>query len=94
MQKTDIHYQSLTGEGDFNWRFVFTLDYLPAERVCVLSEKVTSLGQAFLSPPKTHKLHQNPGNVVSDGSPLPWQLPLLASGLLRWLREISKGPGW
>ncbi|KAI5929400.1 Fer-1-like protein 5 [Manis javanica] len=39
MQKTDIHYQSLTGEGDFNWRFVFTLDYLPAERVCVLSEK-------------------------------------------------------
>lgn len=50
MQKTDIHYHSLTGEGDFNWRFVFTLDYLAAEQVCVLSEKVTNLGWAFLPP--------------------------------------------
>lgn len=41
MQKTDIHYQSLTGEGIFNWRFIFTLDYLVAEQMCVLSEKVT-----------------------------------------------------
>ncbi|XP_054441637.1 fer-1-like protein 5 [Pteronotus mesoamericanus] len=39
MQKTDIHYHSLTGEGIFNWRFVFTLDYLAAEEVCVLSQK-------------------------------------------------------
>ncbi|XP_066123860.1 fer-1-like protein 5 [Saccopteryx bilineata] len=39
MQKTDIHYHSLTGEGSFNWRFIFTLDYLAAEQVCVLSEK-------------------------------------------------------
>ncbi|KAG8509687.1 Fer-1-like protein 5, partial [Galemys pyrenaicus] len=39
MQKTDIHYRSLTGEAYFNWRFVFTLDYLAAERVCVLSQK-------------------------------------------------------
>nr|KAF6301287.1 fer-1 like family member 5 [Pipistrellus kuhlii] len=39
MQKTDIHYQSLTGEGIFNWRFIFTLDYLVAEQMCVLSEK-------------------------------------------------------
>uniref|UniRef100_A0A8C6CT22 Fer-1 like family member 5 n=1 Tax=Moschus moschiferus TaxID=68415 RepID=A0A8C6CT22_MOSMO len=39
MQKTDVHYRSLTGEGIFNWRFTFTLDYLAAEHVCVLSEK-------------------------------------------------------
>uniref|UniRef100_A0A8B9YVB8 Fer-1 like family member 5 n=1 Tax=Bos mutus grunniens TaxID=30521 RepID=A0A8B9YVB8_BOSMU len=38
-QKTDVHYRSLTGEGIFNWRFIFTLDYLAAEHVCVLSEK-------------------------------------------------------
>ncbi|XP_016074714.1 PREDICTED: fer-1-like protein 5 [Miniopterus natalensis] len=39
MQKTDIHYQCLTGEGSFNWRFIFTFDYLVAEQMCVLSEK-------------------------------------------------------
>ena len=44
MQKTDIHYRSVTGEGIFNWRFTFTLDYLAAEHVCVLSEKVTCPG--------------------------------------------------
>uniref|UniRef100_A0A670IQB9 C2 domain-containing protein n=1 Tax=Podarcis muralis TaxID=64176 RepID=A0A670IQB9_PODMU len=38
-QKTDIHYRSLTGEGNFNWRFVFTLEYLPMEQVCVLTKK-------------------------------------------------------
>lgn len=41
MQKTDVHYNSLTGEGSFNWRFIFPLDYLAAEQVCVLSQKVT-----------------------------------------------------
>lgn len=41
MQKTDIHYHSLTGESNFNWRFIFTMDYLAAERVCVQSQKVT-----------------------------------------------------
>ncbi|XP_036080949.1 fer-1-like protein 5 [Rousettus aegyptiacus] len=39
MQQTDVHYNSLTGEGSFNWRFIFPLDYLPAEQVCVLSQK-------------------------------------------------------
>ncbi|MBV95087.1 Fer-1-like protein 5, partial [Eschrichtius robustus] len=39
MQKTDVHYHSLTGEGIFNWRFIFTLDYLAAEQACVLSQK-------------------------------------------------------
>lgn len=28
-QETDVHFNSLTGEGNFNWRFVFHFDYLP-----------------------------------------------------------------
>ncbi|XP_056669045.1 fer-1-like protein 5 isoform X2 [Monodelphis domestica] len=39
MQKTDIHYRSLTGNGDFNWRFIFTFKYVPTEQVCILSKK-------------------------------------------------------
>ncbi|KAK2494540.1 hypothetical protein MC885_004403 [Smutsia gigantea] len=31
-QKTDVHYRSLGGEGNFNWRFIFPFDYLPAEQ--------------------------------------------------------------
>ncbi|KAB0383532.1 hypothetical protein FD755_005449 [Muntiacus reevesi] len=27
----DVHFNSLTGEGNFNWRFVFRFDYLPME---------------------------------------------------------------
>lgn len=56
MQKTDIHYRSLTGEGIFNWRFIFTLDYLVAEQMCVLSEKVTWRLLFLLLPSKTEHL--------------------------------------
>uniref|UniRef100_A0A8C8ZN55 Myoferlin n=1 Tax=Prolemur simus TaxID=1328070 RepID=A0A8C8ZN55_PROSS len=38
-QKTDVHYRSLDGEGNFNWRFVFPFDYLPAEQLCVVAKK-------------------------------------------------------
>ncbi|EPY87379.1 dysferlin isoform 14 [Camelus ferus] len=38
-QKTDVHYRSLGGEGNFNWRFIFPFDYLPAEQVCIISKK-------------------------------------------------------
>ncbi|XP_053314071.1 dysferlin isoform X2 [Spea bombifrons] len=38
-QKTDVHYRSMGGEGNFNWRFVFPFDYLPAERLCSVSKK-------------------------------------------------------
>uniref|UniRef100_A0A8B9G3E4 Myoferlin n=1 Tax=Amazona collaria TaxID=241587 RepID=A0A8B9G3E4_9PSIT len=38
-QKTDVHYRSLDGEGNFNWRFVFPFDYLPAEQLSVVSKK-------------------------------------------------------
>lgn len=38
-QDTDVHYHSLTGEGNFNWRFVFPFDYLMAEEKIVVSKK-------------------------------------------------------
>ncbi|XP_041065098.1 myoferlin isoform X2 [Carcharodon carcharias] len=38
-QKTDVHYRSLGGEGNFNWRLIFPFDYLPAEQLCVVSKK-------------------------------------------------------
>jgi len=40
-QKTDVHYRSLDGEGNFNWRFVYEFDYLPAEQLCLVSKKVS-----------------------------------------------------
>lgn len=40
-QKTDVHYRSLDGEGNFNWRFVFPFDYLPAEQLCIVAKKVS-----------------------------------------------------
>uniref|UniRef100_A0A8C5QFH1 Dysferlin n=1 Tax=Leptobrachium leishanense TaxID=445787 RepID=A0A8C5QFH1_9ANUR len=47
-QKTDVHYRSMGGEGNFNWRFVFPFDYLPAEQACVVSKR-----QHFWSKDKT-----------------------------------------
>lgn len=41
VQKTDIHYRSLNGEGNFNWRKIFPFMYMPAEKVMIVKEKVT-----------------------------------------------------
>ncbi|XP_047457611.1 fer-1-like protein 6 isoform X2 [Mugil cephalus] len=38
-QETDVHHNSLTGEGNFNWRFVFPFSYLPAEKVVVVKKR-------------------------------------------------------
>ncbi|XP_028291408.1 fer-1-like protein 6 isoform X2 [Gouania willdenowi] len=38
-QETDVHYNSLTGEGNFNWRLVFPFSYMPAEKVMVVKKK-------------------------------------------------------
>ncbi|XP_077460197.1 fer-1-like protein 4 [Stigmatopora argus] len=38
-QETDVHFSSLTGEGNFNWRFVFRFDYLPTEKEVVYKRK-------------------------------------------------------
>ncbi|XP_015759469.1 PREDICTED: dysferlin-like [Acropora digitifera] len=38
-QETDVHYRSMDGEGNFNWRFVFPFNYIPTEKKLVVSEK-------------------------------------------------------
>ena len=38
LQKTDVHYRSLNGEGNFNWRFIFHFDYVPTEEVIVVKK--------------------------------------------------------
>nr|XP_034839510.1 otoferlin-like [Maniola hyperantus] len=38
-QSSDIHYRSLTGEGNFNWRFIFPFNYLEAEERIVITRK-------------------------------------------------------
>ncbi|CAH1125161.1 unnamed protein product [Ceutorhynchus assimilis] len=38
-QNTDVHYRSLTGEGNFNWRFIFKFDYLATESKMVIKKK-------------------------------------------------------
>jgi len=35
-QKTDVHYRSLNGEGNFNWRLLFPFKYIPAEEQIVI----------------------------------------------------------
>ena len=39
-QQTDVHYRSLTGEGNFNWRFIFPFQYQKAEERIVITRKV------------------------------------------------------
>lgn len=51
-QKTDVHYRSMGGEGNFNWRFVFPFDYLPAEQMCHVAKKVSYPGWNFCIPVK------------------------------------------
>ncbi|XP_072323171.1 fer-1-like protein 6 [Scyliorhinus torazame] len=38
-KETDVHYNSLTGEGNFNWRFIFPFNYIPAEKHMVISKR-------------------------------------------------------
>ncbi|XP_078613873.1 dysferlin-like isoform X2 [Branchiostoma floridae x Branchiostoma japonicum] len=38
-QSTDVHYRSMNGEGNFNWRFVFPFNFIPAERVMSITKK-------------------------------------------------------
>ena len=35
----DAYFRSLTGEGNFNWRFIFPFEYLEAEEKILLSRK-------------------------------------------------------
>ncbi|XP_075994487.1 fer-1-like protein 4 [Genypterus blacodes] len=47
-QETDVHFNSMTGEGNFNWRFIFRFDYLPTEKEVVYKKK-----ESFFSLDKT-----------------------------------------
>ncbi|XP_060520858.1 otoferlin [Cylas formicarius] len=38
-QYTDVHYRSLTGEGNFNWRFVFPFHFIASENRMVIFKK-------------------------------------------------------
>lgn len=38
-QKTDTHYRSMDGDGNFNWRMVFPFDYMPIEKKVVVRKK-------------------------------------------------------
>ncbi|KTF87287.1 hypothetical protein cypCar_00015917, partial [Cyprinus carpio] len=59
-QETDVHYNSLTGEGNFNWRFVFPFNYLPAEKVVVIQKR-----ESILSLDKTEQ--KIPAVLVMQG---------------------------
>jgi hypothetical protein len=39
LQKTDTHFKSRTGEGNFNWRFVFDFEYLLDEKKVVVNNQ-------------------------------------------------------
>ncbi|KAK2580950.1 hypothetical protein KPH14_006016 [Odynerus spinipes] len=40
-QRTDVHYNSPNGEGNFNWRFVFRVVYSRSENVMVVRKKLS-----------------------------------------------------
>lgn len=41
LQKTDVHYNSLNGEGNFNWRFIFRFVYSKSENLMVVKKKMS-----------------------------------------------------
>ncbi|XP_078421454.1 myoferlin-like [Cetorhinus maximus] len=54
-QNTDVHYRSLDGEGNFNWRFIFQFEYLTMERVLIVNKRnyIWSLDETEMKmPPK------------------------------------------
>ncbi|KAL3317880.1 hypothetical protein Ciccas_003457 [Cichlidogyrus casuarinus] len=38
-QSTDVHYRSLDGDGNFNWRFIFPFQFIPAENEITFKKK-------------------------------------------------------
>ena len=78
-QSTDVHYRSLTGEGNFNWRFVFRFDYLAAEEKIVFREKESAfaLDETEYKLPLRLQLQVWDADLVSSddilGAPRPFQ---------------------
>ncbi|KAL6424890.1 hypothetical protein ACFW04_010045 [Cataglyphis niger] len=56
-QKTDIHYNSLTGEGNFNWRFVFRVTYLKGENVMIVRRRMSVFAKNEIEDKLPCKLH-------------------------------------
>ncbi|CAK9828332.1 Fer-1-like protein 6 [Anthophora retusa] len=56
-QKTDIHYNSLNGEGNFNWRFVFRVTYSKGERVMIVRRKISVFARSETEDKLPCKLH-------------------------------------
>jgi len=54
-QETDVHFRSLTGEGNFNWRMTYDFDYLLAEQKVVAFQKVIHHLTSYLN----DKIHLN-----------------------------------
>lgn len=42
-KETDVHYRSLNGEGNFNWRLTYPFMYLPHDKKLVVTEKVGTI---------------------------------------------------
>ncbi|XP_070528249.1 otoferlin [Cardiocondyla obscurior] len=56
-QKTDIHYNSLTGESNFNWRFVFRVTYSKGENVMIVRRKMSVFAKNEIEERLPCKLH-------------------------------------
>lgn len=40
-QETDVHYRSLTGEGNFNWRMIYPMNVIIQENKMVQEKKAS-----------------------------------------------------
>ncbi|XP_012058513.1 PREDICTED: otoferlin-like [Atta cephalotes] len=56
-QKTDVHYNSLTGEGNFNWRFVFRITYSKGENVMIVRRRMFIFAKNEIEEKLPCKLH-------------------------------------
>ncbi|KAK9306192.1 hypothetical protein QLX08_003081 [Tetragonisca angustula] len=56
-QKTDVHYNSLNGEGNFNWRFIFRVLYCKGERVMIVRRKTTFFARSETEDKLPCRLH-------------------------------------
>nr|XP_018917652.1 PREDICTED: otoferlin-like [Bemisia tabaci] len=65
-QKTDIHYYSLTGEGNFNWRFIFDFHWQAAEKMIYTYEDTMFGSELRKIPPRLHLQVWDSDKILSD----------------------------